>query len=248
METKELHNDSVSTLASVGSKARLSSKKVRLGKKRLKDYGKVLLAKQLLRAIYNNPREKVFKRYFGKNKSMNDAIGKLSSRLEVVLTAMGGAISNNHARQLINHGKISVNGHIVKERGFLLKDGDIIASAVKFLPQKESTMSEKGASQMVVASLKPKKIPKYLKFKTPISANILVNSELNYGIYYSKEISSAVTTGSKIGSEVGLGWKNTNVKAIKNLLLEMKTSKEEDKMKICAVLYNLVQAYYSRVR
>ena len=235
-----------------GSVRKLSSKKARLGRKRLKDYGKVLLAKQLLRALYNNPREKIFQRYFGKEKSMNEALGKLSSRLEIVLTAMGGAVSNGHARQLINHGKISVNGHIVKERGYLLKDGDIVASSVKFVnatPLK--TSSENIPSSMYVASVKPPKIPGLLKLKTPVFANLLVNAELNYGIYYSKEISTEhvnrLAKAAK-GDQVGFGWKNTNVKAIKNLLLELKTAKEEDKMKICAIFYNLVQAYYSRVR
>lgn len=251
---------------------KLSLKKARLGKKRLKDYGKVLLAKQLLRALYNNPREKLFKKYFGKEKSMNEVIGKLSSRLEIVLTAMGGAKSNNHARQLINHGKISVNGHIIKERGFLLKDGDIVSSAVNFVKLKtdqiknidnDKFLNEKA---LIVASIKPKKIPSYLKLNAPLSANLLVNTDLNYGIFYSKEIklSKEVVKRDSYNQTynqknkkvekmdslkaVGLGWKNTNVKSIKTLLLDMKTAKEDEKMKLCAVLYNLVQAYYSRVR
>lgn len=265
---------------------KLSSKKMRSGKKRLKDYGKVLLAKQLLRALYNNPREKIFKRYFGKEKSINDVIGSLNRRLEIVLTAMGGAVSNSHARQLINHGKISVNGHIVKERGYLLKDGDIVASAVSFVkPLDQALLSKNAGSQivtplnqqlegarlhktesLVVASLKPRKIPKYLKLKTPpLSAQILVNYDLNYGIYYGKPIvqtalevsdvskSKGLSSyegfeGSNSIGQVGFGWKNTNVKAVKNLLLEMKTANEEEKMKICTLLYSLVQAYYSRVK
>lgn len=247
---------------------KLSSKKMRSGKKRLKDYGKVLLAKQLLRALYNNPREKVFKRYFGKDKSINDVIGNLNSRLEIVLTAMGGAVSNSHARQLINHGKISVNGHIIKERGYLLRDGDIVASAVPFVKsvEKQSSIQETSQSKfedtkiesLVVASLKPKKIPKYLKLKTPLfrkSAHLLVNADLNYGIYYSKPIitkqeSKGVkhSLSSSLSDQVGFGWKNTNVKAVKNLLLEMKTANEEEKIKLGTLLYNLVQAYYSRVK
>lgn len=238
-------------------KQKLSSKKARLGKKRLKDYGKVLLAKQLMRALYNNPREKIFKKYFGKDKSMNDVVGALSSRLEIVLTAMGGAISNSHARQLINHGKISVNGHVVKERGYLLKDGDIVASSVDFVSKDSNaastTVINSQLTALKVASLKPKKIPGFLKLKTPIAASLLVNSELNYGIYYSKNITldKVKAVNNSIIDTVGLGWKNTNVKAIKTLLLEMKVLKEdspEQALKLCAVLYNLVQAYYSRVR
>jgi len=130
--------------------------KANKGNKRLKDYGKVLMAKQLLRAIYNNPREKIFKRFFGKKMELgghvnpasgshlgisgskeitknsvptiNKVFTSLSSRLEIILTAMGGALSFQHARQLINHGKVSVNGYTVKQRNYLLKDGDIILS------------------------------------------------------------------------------------------------------------------------
>jgi len=108
--------------------------KINKGNKRLKDYGKVLMAKQLLKAIYNNPREKLFKRFFGKKMTpggkaltntnqkvkctnlpapvtpvptINKVFTGLSSRLEIILTAMGGALSHQHARQLINHGKVS---------------------------------------------------------------------------------------------------------------------------------------------
>lgn len=281
-------DNKVNLESSIGKKPlrKLSSKKMRSGKKRLKDYGKVLLAKQLLRALYNNPREKVFKRYFVKDKSgacgINDVIGNLNRRLEIVLTAMGGAVSNSHARQLINHGKISVNGYIVKERGYLLSDGDIVASAVPFVQSRllsfkkedakldlmpQASFADKSVQtidskteSLVVASLKPKKIPKYLKLKTPIlSAQLLVNSDLNYGIYYGKPIPQAMLEGAKLetktileGDQVGFGWKNTNIKAVKNILLAMKTAHvaglEEDQLKLYTLLYNLVQAYYSRVK
>jgi ribosomal protein S4 len=306
---------------------KLSAKKARLGKKRLKDYGKVLLAKQLLRALYNNPREKIFKKYFEQKSQAaveSQVLGKLNSRLEVVLTAMGGAISNGHARQLINHGKVSVNGHIVKERGFLLKDGDIVSSTVGFnssldgmevfrnstseselnigIGQKRKFQA-KAENKQRVASLKPAKIPKYLHLNSPVFANLLVNKELNYGIYYTKKdsLNQSLRTPSvdtlqqswtqpkvafernqpkgelentknlnqhrfsgvrfkngrvpqvssilrSLSEQVGLGWKNTNVSAVKSLLLELKTTQEpEIKEAICTLLYKLTSAYYSRV-
>jgi ribosomal protein S4 len=254
---------------------KLSLKKIRLGKKRLKDYGKVLLAKQLLRALYNNPRERTFKKYFLDKKSVNGqstpfrsqstqkgsingVFEKLNSRLDIVLTAMGGALSNKHAKQLINHGKITVNGHIVKEKGYLLKDGDIVASSVNFVHNTNenllntSRLSEhvegRGSGLAVkskfnnleslkVASLKPKKIPSYLGLNTPVFANLFVNSTLNYGIYYSKPLNLTLTnleesfteSSSKFqrtpsSKNSGLGWKNTNVKSIKTLLVDLKTA------------------------
>jgi len=267
---------------------KLSIKKARAGKKRLKDYGKVLLAKQLLRAVYNNPKEKTFKKYFLSkvdSGSINSIFEKLNSRLDVVLTAMGGASSNKHARQLISHGKITVNGHIIKERGYLLSDGDILSSSEKF--QKESSNSQikelsKGEQNFLslkVASLKPKKIPSYLKLKTPIFANLFVNVDLNYGIYYSKpinlneEVSSSDTSSRAYPSgitkysretrfpqrssegNVSLGWKNTNVKSVKTLLLDLKGSVKKDSFidtkhnkvkKVYSLFYSLVQDYYSR--
>jgi len=151
--------------------------KVNKGNKRLKDYGKVLMAKQLLRAIYNNPREKIFKRFFGKKMEVNPAsvshlrvsgskeitknsvptINKvftsLSSRLEIILTAMGGALSFQHARQLINHGKVSVNGYTVKQRNYLLKDGDIILSKAGLGFSSPSGMSgEKIETESIVSN------------------------------------------------------------------------------------------------
>jgi ribosomal protein S4 len=253
----------------------LSLKKIRAGKKRLKDYGKVLLAKQLLRALYNNPRERTFKKYFLNTTSMNAVFEQLNSRLDVVLTAMGGAVSSKHARQLINHGKITVNGHVIKERGYLLKDGDIVASTEKFVFDTKVASTENAYSlnllQNKIASLKPSKIPSFLGLKTPVFANLFVNTELGYGIYYSKNIDlNDVKVGTKsvsfLAENAGLGWKNTKVRAIKSLLVDLKiaasrsTAKnslavstisseefaEEKIKKIYSVLYSLVQAYYSR--
>jgi ribosomal protein S4 len=216
------------------------------GNKRLKDYGKVLMAKQLLRAIYNNPREKIFKRFFGKKmeipiKGIHNVVGdpetkdgnpkntvptinkvftSLSSRLEIVLTAMGGALSFQHARQLINHGKVSVNGYTIKQRHYLLKDGDIIISKAGLthsgsLGFTESTSPSNHSSSFSQPNLRSKedsqrlgfgvqlekkiggmkvaKLPGYLKIKTPVAATLLINSDLNLGIYYSKPLFTSFT-------------------------------------------------------
>ncbi len=114
-------------------------------KKELKDYGLKLAAKQLMKCAYNNPREHSLKRLFdkalkestrsqgGSSGSTSSAsvgeklVGLLERRLEVVLTKMGGALSLGHARQLIAHGKVYVNGHRNKERGYLVKSGDSVS-------------------------------------------------------------------------------------------------------------------------
>ncbi len=279
--------------------------KANKGNKRLKDYGKVLMAKQLLRAIYNNPREKVFKRFFGKKMeakftngsslisepktsvpTINKVFTGLSSRLEIILTAMGGALSFQHARQLINHGKVSVNGYTVKQRSYLLKDGDIIVSkaGLNFSESNtENTLSipasvskgrftdEREKRQALfqlekkVGGMKTAKIPGFLKIKTPIAASLLVNPELNLGIYYSKPLFNKNHVDSTSGlTESTTGWKNMSVKELKLLLaptegLSSQVNSESSKGKIPGSLslakqeqvkwenlYSLVQAYYLR--
>lgn len=363
-------------------KEKLSTKKLRAGKKRLKDYGKVLLAKQLLRALYNNPRERTFKKYF-LNSPKDPARSKaslnlwlrargaserlvspklstrsgfifseqrsLNNRLDIVLTALGesvgGAVSSKHAQQLINHGKITVNGHVIKERGYLLQDGDILASnALEGLSSNQLDLPALDLNQRLrstagslnnvalsglnkghgelnspaarlskeyylrnrladqVACLKPAKIPSHLGLKTPVFANLLVNPDLKCGIYYSKPLAVGESFGQDSAEEIGdspvgllasnltgpsgnriaegqsfiasaqrtndqrgfqgEGWKNTNVKIVKSLLLDLKLAVSEaqsdvdnktklqakKKIKsIYAVLYSLVQAYYSRL-
>ena len=278
---------------------KLSIKKTRLGKKRLKDYGKVLLAKQLLRALYNNPSEKVFKRYF-LDQSSSDPVSLLNSRLEVVLTAMGGAMSLNHARQLINHGKISVNGHVVKKRGYLLRDGDIIASAMLsgspkgYKPGPSLKTSIGRFESTKIASIKAKKLPAYLTRKgllafpksvngatESLAAQLIVNTDpssgLSFGIYYTDQRSQQPagkrgssderSGGQGVSPRPPLGWKNTNVKTIKNLLLpsggtsQLNSSFSEGRQKRFdprsgfieqseppqVLLSKLTKAYYSRV-
>jgi len=249
--------------------------KVNKGNKRLKDYGKVLMAKQLLRAIYNNPRERVFKSFFGKKMetkvnysesygclisepktpapTINKVFTGLSSRLEIVLTAMGGALSFQHARQLINHGKVSVNGYTVKQRSYLLKDGDIVVSkaGLKFTENLSfsARLAQKGGPSLrggrfasnedrekrqaqfqlekKLGGMKTVKVPGFLKIKTPVAASLLVNPELNLGIYYSKALFSQkelANSNAPRGEESNYtkskieGWKNLSVKELKLLL------------------------------
>jgi len=345
--------------------------KANKGNKRLKDYGKVLMAKQLLKAIYNNPRERVFKRFFGKkmealtntnlNKgskllsepvtpvpTINKVFTSLSSRLEIILTAMGGALSYQHARQLISHGKVSVNGYTVKQRSYLLKDGDIIVSQAglnfsvpvglssnekiaftnlassrgtegKNLPEVSNNKSTRSTSSPIsyreklgptslsllqrdreggglppkgpedrekrlalfqlekkIGGMKTAKLPKYLNIKTPVAASLLVNPELNLGIYYSKALFNQKTKVLADTTQVQntTGWKNMSVKELKLLLAptgslgalpkggKLASSLSETSHKLAPQkgsitlakdeqvkwenLYSLVQAYYLR--
>ena len=97
------------------------------------EYGKRLREKQKLRRIYNL-REEQFTRYFEMATKMAGNTGEnflrlLERRLDNVIYRLGFALSRNHARQLIVHRHVLVNGHIVDIPSYLVEVGDVIAIA-----------------------------------------------------------------------------------------------------------------------
>jgi small subunit ribosomal protein S4 len=97
------------------------------------EYGKRLREKQKLRRIYNL-REGQFTRYFEMATKMTGNTGEnflrlLERRLDNVIYRLGFALSRNHARQLIVHRHVLVNGQIVDIPSYLVEVGDVIAIA-----------------------------------------------------------------------------------------------------------------------
>ncbi|MCX7642463.1 MAG: 30S ribosomal protein S4 [Armatimonadetes bacterium] len=95
------------------------------------EYGKRLREKQKLRRIYN-VREEQFVRYFEMATKMPGNTGEnflqlLERRLDNVVYRLGFALSRNHARQLVVHGHITVNGKTVDIPSYLVDAGDVIA-------------------------------------------------------------------------------------------------------------------------
>ncbi len=95
------------------------------------EYGKRLREKQKLRRIYN-VREEQFVRYFEMATKMPGNTGEnflqlLERRLDNVVYRLGFALSRNHARQLVVHGHITVNGRTVDIPSYLVDVGDVIA-------------------------------------------------------------------------------------------------------------------------
>ncbi|MFA0784068.1 30S ribosomal protein S4 [Fervidibacter sacchari] len=95
------------------------------------EYGKRLREKQKLRRIYN-VREEQFVRYFEMATKMPGNTGEnflqlLERRLDNVVYRLGFALSRNHARQLIVHGHITVNGRTVDIPSYLVDVGDVIS-------------------------------------------------------------------------------------------------------------------------
>lgn len=104
------------------------------GQKRAKkqsNYGIQLTEKQKVRFMYG-VNEKQFKKIFelaGKMKGVHgeNFLRLLESRLDNLVYRIGFATTRNGARQLVNHGHITVNGKKVDIPSYTCKVGDVIA-------------------------------------------------------------------------------------------------------------------------
>ncbi|WP_055668469.1 30S ribosomal protein S4 [Desnuesiella massiliensis] len=99
--------------------------------KKLSDYGIQLLEKQRLKAYYG-VLEKQFKGYVEKAMKSKDITGEalllmLEKRLDNMVYRMGFANSIRQARQMVNHGHITVNGEKVDIPSYQIKVGDEIS-------------------------------------------------------------------------------------------------------------------------
>ena len=100
-------------------------------RKKLSEYGVQLQEKQKVRTLYGL-NEKQFHRVFDKASSMAGITGEnllflLESRLDNLVYRMGLALTRRGARQLVNHGHITVNGKKVDIPSYTCKVGDVIA-------------------------------------------------------------------------------------------------------------------------
>ena len=99
--------------------------------KKLSNYGVQLQEKQKVRFMYGL-NEKQFKRTFEDAGKMKGVHGEnlfklLESRLDNLVYRIGFATTRRGARQLVNHGHITVNGKKVDVPSFRCKPGDVIA-------------------------------------------------------------------------------------------------------------------------
>ena len=100
-------------------------------KGKLSNYGEQLKEKQKVRFMYG-VNEKQFKKIFndaGKMKGVNgeNFLRLLESRLDNVVYRLGLATTRRGARQLVNHGHITVNGNKVDIPSYRVKVGDVVA-------------------------------------------------------------------------------------------------------------------------
>jgi len=99
--------------------------------KKLSNYGVQLQEKQKVRFMYGL-NEKQFKNLFVKAGKLKGVHGEnllklLESRLDNLVYRLGFSTTRRGARQLVNHGHITVNGNKVDIPSYTCKPGDVIA-------------------------------------------------------------------------------------------------------------------------
>ncbi len=102
----------------------------RTQRRKLSEYGLQLQEKQKLRHMYGL-NERQFRNLFRRASRMSGVVGEnfmilLESRLDNLVYRLGFARSRAGARQLVNHGHVTVNGQKVDIPSYLVKPGDVI--------------------------------------------------------------------------------------------------------------------------
>lgn len=108
-----------------------SNKNPKQGRKKQSEYGLQLNEKQKVKFIYG-VLEKQFRKYYVMATKRQGITGEmllqiLESRLDNVVFRLGLANTRREARQIVNHGHITVNGQKVDIPSYLVKPGDVIA-------------------------------------------------------------------------------------------------------------------------
>ncbi len=158
-------------------------------RRKISEYGVQLQEKQKVRFMYGL-NEKQFHRLFEKASKMKGNVGHnflnlLESRLDNLVYRLGLAKTRRAARQLVNHGHITVNGVKVDIPSYLVKVGDTIAV-------KENSLDHPAIKEAVEATLSrpafvefdPKKLAgKYLRLPDRSELNQEINETLIVEFY-----------------------------------------------------------------
>ena len=139
-------------------------------RRKLSEYGVQLQEKQKVRFMYGL-NEKQFAKTFKRATKMAGITGEnllqlLETRLDNVVYRMGMAATRRAARQVVNHGHITVNGIKVDIPSYTVKPGDVIAV-------KEQSLDHPAIKAAVEATLNR---PAYVEF----DANKLTGKYLRY--------------------------------------------------------------------
>ena len=123
------------------------------------DYGIQLQAKQRLKSYYGNMNERQFRNCYRKaikkrGDTVENLVGLLEKRLDIIVYRAKFALTVFSSRQLINHGHIKVNGKKVNIPSYLLKEEDTIELKEK---------SKQLAAVDVSLASKERDVPEYLQ-------------------------------------------------------------------------------------
>ncbi len=139
--------------------SKTSIKKEKITRKKQSEYSLQLKEKQKVKFIYGIL-EKQFRHYYDMADNMKGITGEnmlilLERRLDNVCFRMGMGSSRKMARQIVNHGHVTVNGKVVDIPSYLIKEGDVISV-------KESKQ-DNGIFKLMKTAKKPA-CPKWMDF------------------------------------------------------------------------------------
>ena len=157
--------------------------------KKLSNYGIQLQEKQKVRFMYGIS-EKQFKKLVNDSAKMKGVHGEnllilLESRLDNLVYRAGFATTRRGARQLVNHGHITVNGKKVDIPSYRVKPGDVIAI-------KENSADHKGIEIALANKIKrvdfinydeAKRTATYVRYPERSELNAEINESLIVEFY-----------------------------------------------------------------
>lgn len=136
--------------------------------RRLSEYGMQLREKQKARYIYG-VMERQFRNYYEKallheGETGMNLLRLLERRLDNVVFRLGWALTRAHARQMVNHGHIRVNGRKVDIPSYSVRIGDRVTLKEKVAKRQEFVDRAK--------SIKEHQLPGWLTQKEEYAADI----------------------------------------------------------------------------
>ncbi len=158
-------------------------------RKKLSEYGIQLQEKQKVRTMYGL-NEKQFRRLFEKASKIKGVTGEnmlrlLESRLDNLVYRMGLANTRRGARQLVNHGHITVNGQKVDIPSYSCKPNDIIAVKENSIdhPAIKAAIENRTSLPAYVTFDKNKMTGTYVRYPERSELNAEINESLIVEFY-----------------------------------------------------------------
>ncbi len=154
------------------------------GPKKLSNYGVQLQEKQKVRFMYGLS-EKQFRKTFEEAGKLKGVHGEnlfklLESRLDNLVYRIGFSTTRRGARQLVNHGHITVNGKKVNVPSYRCKPGDVIAikESDKELAIVKSSLESLSRRVEFITYDEAKMAAKYVRYPERTELNGEINDSL----------------------------------------------------------------------